>query len=101
MGTITNWKRNTSCDPARKEQEEDGCNGIRFSSKAIAKRRETGRSKEGGRQFAFYTHICYGGMLLMKTDLLSRFTNSVRAIRGPGMKVTRRKIFFQYFKAFK
>jgi len=44
MGTTTGWRRNTSCDLVREEQEEDGCNGIGFSSKRVTKRRERGRS---------------------------------------------------------
>jgi hypothetical protein len=32
------WKRNNSCDLTREEQEEDGCNGIGFNSKRVAKK---------------------------------------------------------------
>ena len=62
METTTGCRCNTSCDLAREEQEEDGCNGIGFSSKRVAKRGETGRSKEGGRQLAiilmFVMEVC-------------------------------------------
>jgi hypothetical protein len=37
METNTGWRRNTSFDVGREEQEEDGCNGIGFSSKRVAK----------------------------------------------------------------
>ena len=37
MGTTAGWRRNTSCDLVREEQEEDGCNGIGFSSKLLQK----------------------------------------------------------------
>jgi len=49
MVTITAWRCNTSCDLASNEQEEYEFNGIGFISKRVAKRRESGRSKEGGR----------------------------------------------------
>jgi hypothetical protein len=52
MGTTTGWRRNTSFVLARKEQEEDGCNGIGFSSKRDTKTREKRRSNEGGVQSA-------------------------------------------------
>jgi len=38
MVTTTGWRRNTSCELARKEQEEDGCIGIEFSSKRVARK---------------------------------------------------------------
>ena len=40
MGTIKGWRRNTSFDLAREEQEEDGCNGTGFGSKRVAKSSE-------------------------------------------------------------
>jgi len=40
MGTTTGWRRNTSFDLAKEEQEEDGSNVIGFSSKRVAKTRE-------------------------------------------------------------
>jgi len=52
MGTTKGRRRNTSFDLAREEQEEDGCNGTGFGLKRVAKTRERGRSKEGGRQTA-------------------------------------------------
>ena len=62
MGTTTGWRRSTSFDLAREEQEEDGSNVIGFSSKRVAKTREKERSKEGGRQSAiihiFATEAC-------------------------------------------
>jgi len=37
MGTTKGWRRNTSFDFAKEEQEEDGCNGTGFGSKRVAK----------------------------------------------------------------
>jgi len=52
MGTTTGWRRNTSFERAREEQEEDGYNGIGFKSKRVAKSREKERNIERGRQSA-------------------------------------------------
>ena len=52
MGTTKGWRRNTSFDLARKEQEEDGCNETGFGLKRVAKSWEKWSSKEGGRQSA-------------------------------------------------
>ena len=52
MGTNRGLRRKTSCELAVQEQEENECNGTGFSSKRVAKSRETGIIKEGGRQSA-------------------------------------------------
>ena len=63
MGTTTGWRRNTSFELAKEEQEEDGSNVIGFSSKRVAKTREKKRGKDGGRQSAiihiFATEECW------------------------------------------
>ena len=55
----TGWRRNTSCDLAREEQEEDGCNKIGFSSKRIAKGRETGRVKKVADNLLLYSCLLW------------------------------------------
>ena len=50
MGTTTGWRRNTSFERAREEQEEDGYNGIGFNSKRVTKSREKERNTDGGRE---------------------------------------------------
>jgi len=66
MGTTTAWRRKTSFEHAREEQKEDGCNGIAFSSKRVAKTREKEVTKVAD-NLLLYTHL-YGSMLIMKTE---------------------------------
>jgi len=55
----TGCRRNTSCDLAREEQEEDRCNKVGFSSKHVAKGREKGRVKRVADNLLLYSCLLW------------------------------------------